>query len=121
MVRGMAKKKAKKILREQARGLEFFFFFSSVIFFFFPLKMKTICILLPRDPATHDRTREQLRLYTEALHGFRVVTCLWDQFNPEGIDAVSPLLAWGYHDDTAAWNALLNTLEKSVRTSVGTV
>lgn len=43
--------------------------------------------------------------------GLEVVSMEWPQAAEAAVDAVLPLLAWGYHQDAADWLAMLDTLE----------
>lgn len=48
--------------------------------------------------------------------GFEVVSMEWPRATEAEVDAVLPLLAWGYHQDAADWLAMLDALEaKGVR------
>lgn len=73
-------------------------------------------------PAAHN---EYVRVWgpafdrlTAALSGagLEVVSMEWPKAAEADVDAVLPLLAWGYHQDAADWLAMLDTLEaKGVR------
>jgi glutathione synthase/RimK-type ligase-like ATP-grasp enzyme len=43
--------------------------------------------------------------------GLEVVSMEWPKAAEADVDAVLPLLAWGYHQDAADWLAMLDTLE----------
>ena len=51
--------------------------------------------------------------------GLEVVSMEWPKAAEADVDAVLPLLAWGYHQDAADWLAMLDTLEaRGLSTSV---
>lgn len=71
-----------------------------------------LCILIPDDADLHryDDWRDQARLIEPLLdaRGISLTYRAWTDDLPPDADLIMPLMAWGYHRDTARWYAQLD-------------